>query len=332
MTTSFHITRRAALIAGAGAVLVAPRIAQAADALTVRCDFAPWGIQAALHLAEVNGWFREANLTVDVQDGRGSGNTLQLVNAGQVDVGQIAVGLLPQARDKGATVRAITCFGRRTDLAVMVDKDGPLHKPADFRGKTLVCFAASPWAPYIDAWLAAGGLDRSTVNLQLIDPGAIWGTYAAHRADGLMSTLPSALPSVTRTRPSRGVLAEEAGITFPSYGLVVTDATLGSKREALKRLVATQQRAWAQIKTKVQDGVDAMLKQRPDARLDPAVQREQIELTLEFFETPATRGRPIGWMAAEDWTAALHSLEAAQSVQPGWDIKNYYTNDLITGA
>jgi NitT/TauT family transport system substrate-binding protein len=103
----------------------------------------------------------------------------------------------------------------------------------------------------------------------MLDPAAIWGTYATGRADGLMSTLPSALPSVTRQRRSRGVLAGDAGINFPSYGLVVTEATLGRKREALKRLVATQQRAWAHIKGNIQDGVDAMISQRPDARLDP---------------------------------------------------------------
>lgn len=330
MTLSLPLGRRAVLAAGAG-VLAAPHIARAADALTVRCDFAPWGIQAALHLAQIKGWFREADLTVDVQDGRGSGNTLQLVNAGQVDVGQIAVGLLPQARDNGATVRSIACFGRKTDLAVMVDADGPLRAPADFRGKTLVCFAASPWAPYIDPWLRAGGLDRTTVNLQMLDPAAIWGTYAAGRADGLMSTLPSAFPSVTRQRRSRGVLALDAGISFPSYGLVVTEATLARKREPLKRLVATQQRAWAAIKANVQEGVEAMLKQRPDARLDPAVQKEQIELTLDFFETPSTVGKPIGWQSEEDWTAALRSLETANAVRPGWNIANYYTNDLIGG-
>lgn len=330
--TATPIGRRAALALAGSAGLAAPALAQGADSLTVRCDFAPWGIQAALHLAQIKGWFREANLAVEVQDGRGSGNTLQLVNAGQVDVGQIAVGLLPQARDNGATVKSFACFGRRTDLAVMVDEGGPLRRPADFRGKTLVCFAASPWAPYIDAWLHAGGLDRSTVNLQMLDPTAIWGTYAAGRADGLMSTLPSALPPVTRQRRSRGVLAEEAGITFPSYGLIATEATLGRRRDALARLVATQQRAWEHIGRNVQDGVDAMLRERPDARLDPAVQKEQIELTIQFFETPATRGKPVGWQAEEDWTAALRSLETANAVRPGWNVSNYYTNDLLPRA
>ncbi len=86
-----------------GMAAVAPASAQ--DKLSVRLDFSPWGVQAAMHLAQNQGWFKAANLDVDIQDGRGSGNTIQLVNAGQVDVGQVQVGLVGSARAKGATIR-----------------------------------------------------------------------------------------------------------------------------------------------------------------------------------------------------------------------------------
>jgi NitT/TauT family transport system substrate-binding protein len=331
MTGSRTIRRRSVLAAG----LASPAVlafGQGMDKLAVRADFAPWGIQAALHLAEVNGWFKEAGLVVEVQDGRGSGNTLQLVNAGQVDVGQIQVGLIGQARQNGAIVKSFAGFDRRTDLAAIVDVDGPLKTVADFRGKSVVCFAASPWAPFIDAWLKTAGLDRDSVNVMMVDPAALWGTYTQHRADALLSTLPSALPFANTQRASRGVLAEAAGIGFPSYGLIATDATLANRADPLKRLVATQQRAWAHLRDHIQDGVDAMLRQRPDARLDPKVQYEQIRLTLEFFDTPATAGKPIGYQAEADWAAGLRSLEVAGAVKPGWKTADYYTNDFIQAA
>ena len=326
---SFDVSRRSALIVAAG-TLAAPGIARAqAERLTVRLDFSPWGVQAAMHLAEARGWFREAGLTVDVQDGRGSGNTLQLVNAGQADVGQIQVGLIAQARDQGATVKAFAGFGRRTDLSVLVDRDSPITRVQDFRGKSIVVFAASPWAPFIDAWLRAGGLDRNTVNVMFVDPAALWGTYTARRADGLMSTTPSALPVAAGPRPSKAINAEDAGVAFPSYGLIATEATIRGRGPALQRLVAMQQRAWEHLKTNADDGVEAMVRQRPDARLDRAVLREQIRLTIEFFDTPATAGRPIGWQAEEDWTASLRALEAAGAIRAGWSAGNYYTNDFI---
>ena len=96
---------RSAAVTAAGFLLLAAPFggsALAREKLTVRLDFLPWGVHAAMHLAQTKGWFEEAGLEVEVQDGRGSNHTLQLVNARQVDVGQTQLGLLPLARKQGA--------------------------------------------------------------------------------------------------------------------------------------------------------------------------------------------------------------------------------------
>src|SRR4051812_975439 len=306
---------------------LSPALAQ--DKLSVRLDFSPWGVQAAMHLAQNKGWFKEAKLDVDIQDGRGSGNTIQLVNAGQADVGQVQVGLVGSARAKGATIRSIATFQRRTDLCILIDKDSPMARVADLRGKTVVVFAASPWAPFIDTYLKSGGLTQADLKVDVVDPAALWGTYIAKRADGLMSTVGSALPIAEQPRPSKCLLASDANITFPSYGLVAREDTIASKGPALRRLIQVEQRAWEHLRTNPEDGVKAMIAERPDARLDPAILLNQIKLTLEYFDTPATKGKPIGWQAKEDWEAALKSMEAAGVVNPGWNVADYYTNALV---
>lgn len=310
-----------------GAIGAAPASAQ--DKLSVRLDFAPWGVQAAMHLAKNRGWFHEANLDVDVQDGRGSGNTIQLVNAGQVDVGQVQVGLVGSARNQGAAIKSIATFQRKTDLCILVDRDSPVSKVSDLKGKTVIVFAASPWAPFIDLYLKSGGMTRSDVKVDFVDPAALWGTYTAKRADGLMSTVGSALPVAEATRPSKCLLASDAGITFPSYGLVAKEETIAAKGAALKRLIQVQQRAWDHLKKSPDDGVAAMIAERPDARLNKDVLRNQIKLTIEYFDTPSSAGKPIGWQSAQDWEAALKSMEAAGVVKPGWKASDYYTNAFV---
>lgn len=321
-----------ALTAAAMLALMGGWSAQAQEELTpltVRLDFSPWGVQAAMHLATEKGWFEEAGLDVDVQDGRGSGNTLQLVNSGQVDVGQIQVGLVPSAREQGANVKSFAGFARKTDLCVLIDQDSPITEISELDGMTITVFAASPWAPYIDAFLEGGGLTRENVEIMFVDPAALWGTYTAGRADGLMSTVSSALPVAEANRPSKCLTADLAELYFPSYGLIATDETIAQKGEALAKLVDVQQQAWQAIEEDLELGVDAMISQRPDANLDPDVLREQIRLTIEYFDTPATEGKPIGWQAEEDWIAALKGMERAGVVQPGWDPSDYYTNELV---
>src|ERR1700761_1933114 len=297
----------------------------AQDKISVRLDFAPWGGQAAMQRAHPKGWFKKAALDVDIQDGRGSGNTIQLVNAGQADVGQVQVGLVGSARAKGATIKSIATFQRRTDLCILVDKDSPISKVADLRGKTVDVFAASPWAPFIDTYLKSGGLTRDDLKVDVVDPAALWGTYIAKRADGLMSTVGSALPIAEAPRPSKCLLASDANIAFPSYGLVAREETIASKGPALHRLIQVEQRAWQWLREHPEDGVKAMMAERPDARLDAAVLLGQIKLTLDYFDTPASQGKPIGWQAKEDWDAALKSMEAAGVVNAGWKSEDYYT-------
>ena len=117
--------------------------AQAADKLTVRLDFIAWGTHAAMHLANEKGWFKEAGLDVEVQDGTGSGNTIQLVAAGQADIGQVQLGVMAVAKEKGADLISIAGWFRKSDLAVLVDRDSPISTIADLKGKSIVNFNGS---------------------------------------------------------------------------------------------------------------------------------------------------------------------------------------------
>jgi NitT/TauT family transport system substrate-binding protein len=307
--------------------LSSPALSQ--EKVTVRLDFSPWGVQAGMHLAKNKGWFKDAGLDVTIEDGRGSGNTIQLVNAGQTDIGQVQVGLVGSAREQGGKIKSIMNFQRKTDLCVLVDKDAPVKGVSDLKGKKVVVFAASPWAPFIDTFLKSGGLKRDDLPVEVVDPAALWGTYTTKRADGMMSTVGSALPIADAARPSKCILASDGGVAFPSYGLVAREDTIANRGPVLKKVVEIQQRAWEHLKKNPEDGVKAMIAERPDAKLDPKVLLGQIQLTIDYFDTPASKAKPIGWQAKEDWEAALKSLEAAGVVKPGWKVDDYYTNALV---
>ena len=109
----------------------------------------------------------------------------------------------------------------------------------------------------------------------------------------MSSTVRPALASTLRAAGT-GALSISVG-SSPTLAV----ATIRARGPALAALVATQQRAWAHLASNPDDGVEAMIRQRPDAKLDRDVLRAQIRLTIEFFDTPATKGRPIGWQAEQ---------------------------------
>ncbi len=301
-----------------------------AETLTVRLDFSPWGVHAGMHLAEAKGWFDEAGLDVDLQDGKGTINTIQLVGSGQVDVGQVQLGLMALARENGLPLKSFAGWARRGDLAVLVDASSGIDSVTDLEGKKLVTFTASPWVPYIDNFLAAGGLDRDDVSILMVAPPAMVGTYASGEADGFMTVGPFGLPLTANSRPAKQILMDDAGVTFPSYGLIAQESALEGRRDELASLAQVQQRAWEYIfDGNVEEAADAIIAGRPDSSLNRDVLIGQIEAYRDFFHTERTRDLPIGVQSAEDWADALAAMEAAGIIKPGQRAEDFFTNELL---
>lgn len=329
MATYNGIVRRlGALLAAAG--LTFAGTATAADNLKVRMDFSPWGMHAAMHLAVQKGWFQEAGLNVEVQDGTGTINTLQLLASGQVDVGQVSVGTMAVAMENGLDLISIAGFARTGDLAVMTDAAQGVKSPQDLRGKRVVCFTTSPWAPFIDPFLSANGLRRRDVSIVMVAPSAMISTYASGNSDAFMSQAPFGMPMVQKTRPATSLLLADSGISFPSYGLATTPKTLKEKGDALRRFVKVQIRAWQYLYDgHEEEGVQAILAQRPNANLDPDVLRGQLQAYRTFFASPSVKDAPIGRQYDSDWQAAIASMERAGMVKSGRQPSDYYTNALL---
>lgn len=327
MKAAFFVNRLIALLVSP-AILVAG--ASAAEHLTVRLDFVPVGFHAAMHLAKQKGWFQREGLDVDIQDGTGSINTLQLVGAGQVDVGQVQLGVMALAREKGLAVKSFAGFVRKGDLGVVVPRDSTINTVKDLKGKKLVCFTASPWAPFIDNFLAKGGLDRSSVEVSMVPPASMAAIYSSGGADGILTVIPFGIPVVEKTRPSKALLLADYGINFPSYGLVATEQTLVQKRDALKKLVKVQVEAWKYIWSGHSDeAVNLIIEARPNVKLDPSILKQQLDLNRDLFATEATKDKPIGWQSATDWENALADMKAAGAITSNPNPQDFYTNDLL---
>lgn len=332
MNTQAQGILRAAMLAVAMSLASSQVLAQAREKISVVLDFTPWGIHAAMHLAKQKGWFEQEGLDVDIQDGKGTLPGIQLVGAGRIDVAAVQLGPMAVAREANLPVISIAGFARRGDLAVLVDAAKGPKTAKELAGKKLVCFAGSPWVPFIKPFAAAAGLTEQQFNITMVAPPALVSTYASGEADGFLSLAPFGEPLVAKTRPARSILAADLGIHFPSYGLVTSEGVLKARKPALRKLVQVQIRAWDHIykdAAGLEEAVNAIIAQRPDAKLDPERLRGQISAYRAFLDTPNTKGKRTGWQAEADWVAAIKSMEGAGAVKTGRKPAEYYTNELV---
>jgi NitT/TauT family transport system substrate-binding protein len=314
-----------ALALGGQAALAADE----AHTLSVRLDWLSSGFHAPFHLAAEKGWFKKAGLDVTIQPGTGSVTTVQLVGAGQFDVGFAALSSMAFARSKGVPVISIAGFFRKGDLALLVPMDSPIKTPADLKGKKFVTTPGSLEAPFLDPFFSKGGLKRDEVELLNVDASAKMSTYLSGTNDGVFSSTAYTL-ALVRKRAARPVLFADFGLNLPGFGLVVSEAKLKQKGEALKALASIVAGAWAYILAgHEEEAVQAMMKAREQERLNPEYMRGQLKDSLPFLFTPATEKQPIGVQSEADWAAAISLLEMAKVIGAGSTPKNYFTNDYL---
>ncbi len=320
----------AAIFAAAAAlVTIAPARADDAQKIAVRLEWLPTGYQAPFWLAVDKGWFKAAGLDVSIADGNGSVTTVQMVAAGQYDVGHAALSNMAVARSKGMPLVSIAGFLRKGDIALMVPKDSPIQGPKDLKGKKVIYTAGSLETPFIDSFLAAGGLTRNDVELINIDATAKIGQYLAGAADGVISA-GEAVALMEKQRPSRLILFADYGLNLPSMGLVASKDALAKKGPALRQFASIVAGGWTYIlRGHEQEGIDAVLHSHPNARLDSGLLMDNLKVSLQFLTTPATKDMPIGMQSAVDWADAIAIMEKAKVIDPGTKPQDYFTNDYL---
>jgi len=307
--------------------------AQSLEPLSVRLDWTPWGVHAAFHLAQEKGWYKQAGLDVKFEDGNGSVTTVQIVGSGDsFDVGHAALASMMIARDKGLPVKAVAVFARRSDIGLLVPKDSGITGPADLKGKKVVYTAGSLEAPFIDSFLAAGKIKRSDLELLNVDAASKATTYAVGRADAAVSTIPFFLPVVSQKRPSVAISFADYGLNMPSFGIFANESKLKSRGEAIGRFASVTARAWQYIYDGHEDeAAKAIMAQRPQARLDAAVLRGQIDALKPYFGTPPA-GTPMGAPVPANWEQAVKTLSSVNLIGAARPATDYYVTGLVQPA
>src|SRR5690606_41751090 len=100
-------------------------------------------------------------------------------------------------------------------------------------------------------------------------------------------------------------------------------------RDAIARFASVSARAWEYIYAGHQDeAVQAILAQRPQARLDARVLRGQIDALRDYFGRPAA-GQRVGAPVPADWVQAVKTLSSVGLVRAGADPAAFYAPGLV---
>jgi NitT/TauT family transport system substrate-binding protein len=183
----------------------------------------------------------------------------------------------------------------------------------------------------MEVFLKAAGVNVSKVELLNVDFASKIPTYIAKKSDAVVTTVPFVLPILAKSRPSGSIMFGDYGLVLPSIGYIATERTIKAKPRALQGFVTAMSRAWHEIleEGKLDDGIAALLKHRPQIGMDKQLLAAQVEAYRPYFYTAHTKGKPHGWHPPQDWIASIASMQKVNLVKGNAKPQDFYTNQFF---
>ena len=120
-------------------------------------------------MAKEKGFFSDVGLDVTVNQGKGSGNTAQIVASKATQFGFSDGYVVGNSVSKGMKLKMVAGVFRRNPAAVIVLDDSKIEKPTDIEGKTIGIPTGSAQFQQWPAFVKGAGIDPSKVRLINVD-------------------------------------------------------------------------------------------------------------------------------------------------------------------
>lgn len=325
-----NLTRRQALslVGGAAATSFATHRAFAQTQptkLIMTMEFTPQGFHAPFYYARQKGWFNEAGIDLEIKDGKGSGVTINLVGAGQSDLGFTPGSAQAIARAKGVPVKTIATILHRTAYGLIVGKGAGLSRPEHFKGKQIVYTTGAIEGQLTEAFLAKGGLKKGDYKLLGVDAGSKIAAVISGTSDAACAPVPFYTGLLKGKQEIDSVLYSDFGMKMIDIGIITNETVIKEKGPVLKRFVEVMSRAYTEVaRGKQEEAAAAMRAARPDGTIDAPSLANMFNAYIPLVESEDSKGKAIGYISKTGWVDTIDTLEGLGLVAKGTKPEDMY--------
>jgi NitT/TauT family transport system substrate-binding protein len=330
----FAMKRRLAIQLSAAALLLAvaqPALSQE-EKVSIRLDWTVLGYHTPFYLAAARGYYKDAKLAVEIVEGRGSTNTIQLVGAGSNTFGFADGTAVAKSIGLGVPIKMVMGILQRSPMGVIVPAESSIKTGTDLKGKRIGSCPGSPPGMLVPAFLTAIGLQPTDVTIVSTQCGApAYLVVPQKQADGVAGY----------TAASRGALARlgfneirsfefaEVGINVPAHGIIASTETLAKQPDMVRRFLAATAKGWIEAQRDPAAAVAATVAAMPLLAGKEDSMKAELEENFKYLDTTRTKGKSFGWQSVDDWKAAEDVLVKYMEVKQQPSAEAYFTNQYI---
>src|SRR5437773_7546857 len=238
--------RLAVLVAVLVLAVAGAPAAQPTQKLVFALNWFAVGDHAAYWVALDRGYYKAKGLDVELQNSKGSGDSIAKVDTNRADIGLAdAVVVIPRVA-QGAKIKIVGAVFDLTPLNIWTRKDTGITKPKDLEGKLLAAPPGDSQRQLFPAFARLNGIDASKVKWLNIEPAAKFVALSEKRAD--------AVPDYTTGQPfwEKAVGKEnlvrmpwsEFGFDTYSMAIFASDKTINERPKILRDFVAASYQGW----------------------------------------------------------------------------------------
>jgi NitT/TauT family transport system substrate-binding protein len=319
------LKRIVALALAACAVAAGPALAQGKDKVVLLLNWYTYSEHAPFYYGKERGYFDQEGIDLDIQEGRGSGITVQAVAAGTATFGYADVPTMIKAASKGAPVTAVGVALQTSPMSVMGFCEKNIRKPQDIKGKTVAVTPGDSMSQIWPLYLKKTGLSESDFKQVAGDAQTKLNAVINSQADMLLGyVMDQAIKLLDATHKQVCPLRfSDAGINMVSSGVIV-------QKDLVKRFLRAATRSLEDAAKSPEAAIDAMLKANPKSgvRDTALVGMKETARLYKGPDNPNDRPLRVGAKNMAETLALLTEyggLDKASAGKPD----DYYTNAYL---
>jgi NitT/TauT family transport system substrate-binding protein len=323
----------ATLVAGAFTLAMTSFGAQAQpkEKVSMMLNWYLYSEHAPFFLGKERGYFEAEGIDLDIQEGRGSGPTIQAVAAKSVPFGYADVGTMIKIAAKGAPVKAVGVALQKSPMSVMGLSEKNIRKPEDIKGKIIAVTPGDSMSQIWPLFLKKTGLLESDFKTVAGDGQTKLNAVINGQADLLLGYLMDQnikIQDATK-KPVTVIPFTDYGINMVVSGIIAHKDTLKDKPDLVKRFMRAATRALEESEKNPEAAVDAMLKANAKAGIRDSL-IVGLKLTTPLYRTPETaRERPFK-VSAKDMAESFAMLQEYGGLEKtAGKVDDYYTNEFL---
>ncbi len=276
-------------------------------------------------LAIDSGFYKEEGLDVNYVEGKGSSYAIQAVGAKKADIGVSDLGTAAFGISKKTPIKAIFSFLQSGPQAVISHRETGIKKPKDVEGKRLAFGPADSGWILFPAFASANGIDMSKIIQVSAGPASMPQLLLAKKVDAILNYFTS-VPEMTSQGADLTYLRySDYKVSLLGGGLIAHTQTIKNRGAMLRKFIKATTKGFAEALKDPEKSIDMLMKRAPMIVSKKKIAIENLKMSLSLLHTERSKGKPIGWMASEDWENTIRLLAKYRKMKP-LAADRYYSN------